>query len=304
MSLLSEIQAECISKDASISRLLRLCLQLAARLKHAPLKEWVLHELNGYPDGSTLPDYRVFVVRSMGYFYDRLLGEATLEVPVSVLPEEFRAAYRTARLDQPISLYESLLQGNDGESLQVPWPVGLAIKYGSKMSSMQCVRAWKELPSAALVGMIDTVKTRVLSMALEIEAEDPTAGDIPSLSTSIPEATVTQIINTNIYGGQVQNLAAGSTGVLQTAGNQVVAGDTQSLASYLTSIGVSRVDTDELLVAISADQKEGSPGIGARVAQWLGKLRVQANEVGADIAKQAVAGLAAQAVLAFLGIGS
>lgn len=44
MALLAEIQSECTSKDVNVSRLLRLCLLLAEKLKHAPLKEWATHE--------------------------------------------------------------------------------------------------------------------------------------------------------------------------------------------------------------------------------------------------------------------
>ena len=44
MALLAEIQSECTSKEVNVSRLLRLCLLLAEKLKHAPLKEWATHE--------------------------------------------------------------------------------------------------------------------------------------------------------------------------------------------------------------------------------------------------------------------
>ena len=103
MSLLASIQDECVSNGAIVSRLLRLCLQLAAQLKHAPLKEWVLHELNGYPDGAGLPDDRKFRTRSRRFFTDRLIGQATLDIPINVLPKELREKFSEARLDQPIS---------------------------------------------------------------------------------------------------------------------------------------------------------------------------------------------------------
>ena len=295
MSLLSEIQAECVSKEASTSRILRLCLQLAVRLKHLPLKEWVLHELNGYPEGISLPSYRVYSVRSMGDFADRLLGQARLDIPVSVLPERARKNYATARLDQPISQYESLLGGGD---LKIPWPMELAVRYGSTISSMQCIAAWQELPTAAVVGMIDTVKTKILTMALEIEAEDPTAGDIASSQSSIPDSRVNQIFYTTIHGGQIHNFSAGSTGVSQTV-NQVQAGDIKSLTDFLISIGTPASDVESLIEDIRVEKSEGQPGIGPRVAEWLRNRRLEANDIG----KQSLAGIAAQAVLAFFGIG-
>ena len=139
MSLLAEIQNECTSKDGSVSRLLRLCLQLAARLKHAPLKEWALHELNGYPDASSAPDYRVFQTRSRGFFADQY-RQVTLDIPARILDEPIRTRFSEARLDQPISQYEELLSGDSNSSFQISWPQDLALYYGPKVSGIQCLR--------------------------------------------------------------------------------------------------------------------------------------------------------------------
>jgi len=295
MSLLADIQAECTSPVSSVSRLLRLCLQLAARLRHTPLKEWALHELNGYPDSSEIPSYRIFGVRSQGFFLDRFIGKGTLDIPLSVLPEELRDSFRTAKLGGAISQYENLLANNDGTSLQIPWPVDLARIYGSKISPMQCINAWKEIPPAALVGLLDTVKTRVLMMALEIEAEDPGAGDIPSAPSTISEAVVSQIFNTNIYGGQVQNLAAGSTNVAQIGTNHIGQGDSAALTTFLKAQGLGEQDTSQLVTALDADKSEGTQGIGTRAAAWLARF-------GSDAGSKTLVGVATQAILAYLGI--
>lgn len=231
MSLLAEIQHECTSKDGEVSRLLRLCLQLGARLQHEPLKEWVLHELNGYPDEGNLPDYRVYKTRSRGFFADRFTRQFTLDIPMRGLDEPLRTRFSEARLNQPIRQYEDLLSGGSGSDLQLPWPQELALFYGPKVSKVQCLRMWQELPRAAVAGLIDTVKTRVLSMVLEIETVNPAAGEIAGAS-SIPEGKVAQIFNTNIYGGQVGNLAAGSSGVVQNVGTQVLQGDMRRLQDY------------------------------------------------------------------------
>jgi AbiTii len=301
MSLLADIQSECVAREASISRILRLCLQLAARLKHDPLKEWALHELNGYSDGVDLPAYRVFETRSVGFFAD-FMHRVTLDIPMNVVDEPLRTKFSTARLDQPISQYEDLL-GAEGEgSFRLPWPMELTLHYGPKISEIQCIKIWQELPQAALSGLIDTVKTRVLSMVLAIESENPDAGDIRGAAVPIPEAKVTQIFNTNITGSQVQNLAAGSTGVAQTAGNQIAAGDEKALTQYLASIGIAAAESAKLLSAIEQDKEEGSTGIGNRAAEWLKTLRAKANDVGGEIAKHSVALAASHAILEYLGL--
>ena len=302
MSLLAEIQNECLAKDGSVSRLLRLCLQLAARLKHEPLKTWVLHELNGYPDAESIPDYRFHHTRSLGFFADQF-RQVTLQIPGNLMPEPLKTRFNTARMDQPISQYEELLQGSSTDAFQMPWPQELALRYGPKVSPIQCLKMWQELPRSAMAGLVDTVKTRVLSMVLDIEMENPAAGEIAGSAQPISESKVAQIFNTNIYGGQVGNVAAGSSGVTQKVGDQVVAGDLASLKKYLGSIGVTDPENVALVAALKEDQVSGA-GLGARVNEWLANLRQRVNVVGADIAKQSLAGMAAQAVLVYLGIGS
>lgn len=303
MSLLAEIQNECLAKDGSVSRLLRLCLQLSARLKHEPLKTWVLRELNGYPDSETIPDYRVHRTRSMGYFADQF-AQVTLQIPGNLMPEPLKTRFGTARMDQPISQYEELLQGDSTATFQLPWPQELALHYGPKVSPIQCLKIWQELPRSGVAGLVDTVKTRVLSMVLDIEMENPMAGEIAGSALPISENKVAQIFNTNIYGGQVGNVAAGSSGVTQQVGDQVVAGDLASLKKYLGSIGVTEPEKIQLVAALEDDQATAHAGIGERVTEWLANLRQRVNVVGGDIAKQSLAGMAAQALLVYMGIGS
>ncbi len=302
MSLLADIQAACTEPQSDVARLLRLCLQLAARLKHQPLKQWVQHELNGYPDGIELPEYRVHGTRSRGYFADRF-AQATLDIPMSVLKEPLKSRFSEARLTQPIKQYESLLEGGDGD-MQLPWPQELAFHVGPKVSPVQCIRVWQELPRAAIAGTIDSVKTRVLSMVLDIEDENPAAGEIQGAGRQISEERVSQIFNTNIYGGQVQNLAAGSPGAVQTATNTVVAGDIASLKSYLADRGIEPSEIADLEVAVREDQATGQKGIGARVGGWLSRLPQRMRAGTTEVSKQAIIGVATQALLAYFGVGS
>jgi hypothetical protein len=301
MSLLADIQAECTAEQASVSRLLRLCLQLASRLKHDPLKTWALSELNGYPEDADLPPYRVVKTRSRGYFADRFVGQATLDIPMSILPEPLRSRFSVARLDQPISQYEELLSGEG--SFQSPWPQELALHYGKKVSQLQCIRMWQELPRSAVASLIDTVKTRVLSMVLDIEAENPEAGEIQRPGAiPIPEGKVAQIFNTNIYGGTVQNLAAGSTDVVQTATINVTPGDLGTLLKFVADQGVDAAHTQELAGAIAADTTAGAKGIGPRVAEWLRLLPSKAGTAVAKIGSGALIALITKGILMYFGL--
>lgn len=303
MSLLQDIQNECTEKDASVSRLLRLCLRLAAGLKNDALKNWVIHELNGYPEDSLLPEYRVFPVSSSGYFIGSFGRSATLQISVSVLPKEAQENYRYARLNQPIATYESLIQGMDSSTgqLELAWPILLAVKYGSKMTpDMQCVKAWQQLAPGAVFGLVDTIKTRVLMMAIEIETNDPNAGDVLSIPSNIKESVVNQIINNTIIGSQIQNVAVGLGGITQSASEQVNSGDLTSLTTFLERIGIPKDDVAALSQAVADDKAEGAPGIGKRALGWLAKFGKAAAEAGGKEAGEILVGQVKDAITAYL----
>jgi hypothetical protein len=302
MSLLADIQFECTAERASVSRLLRLCLQLASRLKHDPFKGWALHELNGYPKDAELPPYRIVETRSPGFFADRFIGQVTFDIPMSILPEPLRSRFLVARLDQPISQYEELLSEEGGFS--APWPQELALHYGKEVSPIQCLRMWQELPRSGVASLIDTVKTRVLSMVLDIKAENPDAGDIQGPgAVPIPEAKVAQIFNTNIYGGTVQNLAAGSTDIVQTATVTVAAGNLGGLLKFIADQGVAPTHASELAQAVEADTAAGAKGIGPRVADWLARLPAKAGSATAKIGSGALIALITKGILQYFGLG-
>lgn len=183
MSLLKEIIDEATAKQGDLTRLLRLCLVLASRLKHEPLKNWVRHELEGYPIEVTLPPYRVLRAYNKGDF-KAMTWQGVLEIPLSVLPESLRPRYADSPFRGSIAECVDLVSRDMKEAtLRRPWPVGLAIKYASKLANgAQCTSAWSEISSSEMVALVDQVKTKVISFALEIEEADPTAGEILSPS--------------------------------------------------------------------------------------------------------------------------
>lgn len=304
MSLLNEIISEATGKSKDIPRLLRLCLVLAYKLKHDPLQIWVRHELEGYPEPSPVPDYRLYQCRNQGYFTGGVV-EGILDLPTSLLPEKIRPAYETIVLRGSISEYADLVKNcKNGEALEVPWPPQLALNYASKhVVRGQCVRAWKLLSPSYLVAIIDRVTTKILNFALEIEAEAPNAGEIESTSQSaMKEERVTQIFNTTIQGN-VQNYSAGGSHFQQTAVNSVLKGDLESLMGFLKTTGLADADLEQLQAALKTDQDmtPTSTSMGASVAGWVDNMIIKARQGLIGVGVDVVSGVITQAVLNFLG---
>jgi predicted nucleotide-binding protein len=200
LGLLQEIQATAISADGDVTVLLRQCKVLAARLANQELKDWVERELNGYPSVDTLPPYRVLNVESYGHFSGPFQsGLRNAPIPPSCLPESHRDLARKAHLVESISAYASLVKNAKG-SLRIPWPADTLLAFGDRMfENMSCLEAWRAISTSSIVAVIETVKNRVLSFVLELEAEDPQAGDVGSPATLTNER-VRQVFRNRIRG--------------------------------------------------------------------------------------------------------
>jgi hypothetical protein len=296
MTLLRQIQQAVLDPNTDITTVLRQTRVLAARLKNREFEEWVGHELNGYPDKGTLPSYRILRIEAKAHLvfgWQQLTGATVMP---SRLPEQYRDWATTAYLTRPISEYASLVHScdtNRSSALEASWPQELAVKYGGAgYNEAQCLRAWQEIGKDSLVGLIETVKNRILEFVLRIETAAPDAGEVSADIMPIPQEKVTQIFNTYVTGG-VSNIAAAGSSVTQFCAAGVRPGDLQSLIDYLQGIGVPQNLIAELRRELEStnDQKVAAEG-------WLSKLTTNA----ATGAVNSAISLAAKAIAGYLGL--
>jgi len=304
MSLIHDIQAAAISQTTDIPTLLRMCKLLAARISHEQFAQWVDKELNGYPNVDSLPDYRVVQVESYGQFIGAFSRADRMQIPVSVLPKEIQKRYCHAYMGSSISAYSALIEGDKTGSLQEQWPLNLAIHYASKiMHDMQCVSAWKEIPIGAVVRLLDSVKTRILGFAIDLEREAPNAGDtpiggLPPLSSE----KMTQIFNTNIHGN-VGNVSNSGENFMQTATVQVQAGNWDSLEEKLADFGIKPEDITDMRTELDLAATSNSDEEKSKVAgNWIGRLAARAGSGAAGIGIEIAASGIAKAIASYLGL--
>lgn len=246
MTLLKEIQEMAVDSTNDITSLLRKCMILAARLGNKELNLWVEKELNGYTDPIDLPAYRKVPVESRGSFVSPF-GHQIKNVPISLLhiPEKFRDHFKYAYLARPISAYMSLIAPPGHENPQEYWPADVLSLLNNKVyQDMSCVEAYKVIPFPAVVGMIDTVRNRVLNFSLQIESETPNAGEDPIGPNAVPSEKVSQIFHTVIMGDN-QNIAIGSSNVSRTS-TAVDAAAFELFGKILDAI--SKIETDKKII--------------------------------------------------------
>lgn len=211
MSLLREIQNDAVNSDVKVFDLLRKCKILAYRLGNNDFKSWVDLELNGYSSDDLLPDYRILYVGSKGHFSGSFgSGLRNADIPTYGLPDFLQKECNRAIFMSPIATLEGFSANHQDGQLSQSWNPAILAKYGSNMyTGMHCIQAWKVIPVASVIGIIDTVKTKILNFVLEIEAINPEAGEAALNSNPIPQEKVSQIFNINI-SGNVHNLASGN----------------------------------------------------------------------------------------------
>jgi hypothetical protein len=304
MTLLRDIQKDAIDSNVDITMLLRKCKVLAARLKHEAFSKWVESELNGYKPEEKLPDYRMFDVQSYGNFSGPFgSGLNNAPIPPSCLPEKFRYIVNKVYLVEGISTYISLGNSEKGKRLSADWPADIVAVYGGKIyENMNCIGAWQVIGSGQIQGLIDTVRNRVLSFVLEVESQDPDAGEASSKDIPIPKEKVNQIYQTYILGN-VGNVSAGGINVSQVSFLEVTENDIATLLDFLRTLKISDDDIKDMQTAIEKDGKPNdSNSLGKNVSIWLGKMVSKAASGVWKVSSSVAADVLSKAILKYYGI--
>jgi hypothetical protein len=160
-------------------------------------------------------------------------------------------------------------------------------------------RAWQLIPGSVIVGLLETVRNRVLRFTLELK--DQIGPDTPTVS-NIPSATVERSVINNIYGGN-NIIASHSENFALVAQTNIQEGNIAELEAALTNLGITQDGIKLLKADIEADKKDGEPTVGPKTKQWLsdiGKyLAKEGAKAGFEVAKQA----ATKWILQHCGLG-
>jgi AbiTii len=293
MSTLTEVIRAATGRHNSISDVLRQCLVLAYELENDALKTWLDHELNGYSKADELPDYRKINITAKGFFVGSF-GSSLSEQPLAahILEPQHRPWAEVSNLMLPIAAYEEFTHKTKkpSGSVIVHWPASLTTRYQTKFFEDWVLnRAWQEIPSSALYGLVDIIRNKTLKFALEIQKELGAKNDDLS---SLPIERINQMVTNNIFGGNVV-IAAHAENFSQTT---IGAGDNAGLAMALEHLGVSEGDVSELIEAMSQDRLSAPNGktLGQRTLSVLEKIAASGLKGGVEIAKPALTAMLMQ----------
>jgi hypothetical protein len=222
MTLLEKIIESGTANDPPpLSSVLCQCILLSDQLKVPLLRTWAEQELTGYQNPKDVPQYRVINVGAYGDFAAIGQQYRARPIPASLLEPEHRWAATVLRLTEPVSAYESL-DAPDGV-MHYDWPSDMIAFYQSRLlRGAVLMSAWQQVPKSVYAGVLDSVRTRVLTMAIDIKNDAEASGlDLTRIKQNSPEAdkvqqTVVHAVYGNVYvaaGSQVintQNIEVGN----------------------------------------------------------------------------------------------
>ena len=274
MSLLEEIQSSAVDADSDLGTVLRKCKLLAARLGNQELEDWLQWESNGYPENVDVPEYRVWPLAVKRAIFECQMGQnrpCTDCVPARKCAV---AAYQRYQCQLSVAAVETALRENTSGILRVSTG-DLSLMLNDVYRHENCIESWAEFNTANLVELLNTVRNRILDFALALWKQYPEAGE-QDAAAAIPEATVTQIFNTTVYGGAANLVGNATESNITFNVNQ---GDFESLRQALVANNVSGDEIDELEGALIAEAAPTEAGTyGPRVSAWIAKMMQKAAD--------------------------
>lgn len=305
--LLYRINEGATNSSTPLGDVMRLCLRLGRLLNNQELSNWAKAEAGGYEDTGALPDYRIFETEVRATFLGPFGSSlSNISIPQAVVEEAHRDTLFNVSIMQPVGELERLVSGNaNNHSLTFPWSGNTIMYYQRKelYEDYALASAGKVLTTATMVGVLETIRARVVEFVLMIEKElgiDIMDYDNNKKPLEAPaQEKVSQIFNTTIHGGS--NFALGNSGTTNQQAIQVQPGDLKGLKEKLTQLGVPDVLVSDLDTALSKDaDSEEQPG--QHVQGWFGRLATKVGTGAVQLAGTATALAVMTEVKRFLGL--
>lgn len=298
MTLLREIQQDATDGTVSLASLLRRCAILASRLQDDSFKSWVSHELNGYPDGIDLPDYRRSLRGHLvGQYQLGLQLMSNVVIPDTNVPEEYREGILGVDFRQPVAELASYVERAGSENLKSPLSPQAISVVEDVYVGVNTVSMYLAISPSRIAGILDSIRTRALEFAIEIERLNPAAGEAEGPQPPVPASDVQRAVNNYFFGGQV-NVAQASHNASQTINVGVNAGDLPSLIAAVTRAGASQQEVIDLQEVIA----EEPDSFGPRTQGWFSRVSMRLAQAGVHVGESAGGELIALALASYFHI--
>ena len=302
MKLISEIIDLLSNEDGSLTEALIKTKVVLHKIGHKELIDWVNNELNGYPDDSNLPSYRVLPAQVLANMANMAYQVNAHPIPTMHLKESYRESLETAKMTESLAVLEKFTE-SDGGSLRRPIPMEANHMLGEPLSGgFQIQSAWSEIQLSGITSILTQVRSRLLDFLLELNEsfDDEMSDEEVKQRAAVTDAE--NIFNNAIFGDNATVIVG--SGNTQRISATVIKGDFNSLSETLKEHGVEDADIEELKAAIAADAAEGGPEqgeFGVSVKSWLQSMLSKAVDASWQIELGVASSLLASALQRFYG---
>jgi len=288
MALLSDIQQDILENKPLAPILLKLRF-LASRLGSDILEDWVRFELDGYADETEVPSYRKLGVQYTASFLGSLGREMrNAPIPPYAIEKFAGEQWLTAVEKQSVAAIESLLAKTaDGGGLQIDASNLILLLQGNMYPGMNCVSVTGKISIASVVGLLGSVRSRVLELTIQLEKSAPIAATI-TLGKTVENPTaegagnVTTITNQVVYGNWTSVSNSSATNVTDSSKKKKIDLSKNKLISQvhkaLDDSGISQDELAKIKAALSALQS--APSKPSRVSAYNHFMSICADHIG------------------------
>lgn len=199
-----------------------------------------------------------------------------------------------------VPTYESLLES--GNDLAIPWSGNFVVHYQQDFIELMALSSARRVGRAELSQLIEAVRTKLLNFSLEIEVENPDAGEAEPGSHPVPATTIREAFQVTVMGDNNVVNAAGRDATQTVSFDD---GSWDRLREALMGFGVPDEEVDALRVALQEDAERQLPTgtMGPSVAAWYERLSTAASRGAISLSTEVAGGMIAVQLLKFLGAG-
>lgn len=316
--ILKEVIGDLVNGEKSLVGALMKLQYFAALTDNHMLIDFVLHELNGYPQGVILPEYRkaVNTIR-----VDLQFGEAAysnLEIPLELIDEQYREVLRVHPIIQSVAVLENKMalsrDKEQGQLLSMEIPMvhwKLLQRAAGKLYKNEYYRA--DVVGARLLTNADiipkaltAIRSRLLSFVIEISKSFGYNIEIDSFNKTQGannEKLTSLFMNTVINNQGDGNLINTGTAANIDATINISKGDKEQFSHGLKSLGVEDSDIVEInqIIEEEADSFE-TKSLGDKSIDWITKVSGKALKGIGSISKGVTSSVLADLVKQYFGI--
>ena len=297
MPLIHDIQLELLNEEKDVGSTLLKLKVLASKLEADVLEDWVTHEIEGYPEGVSVPIYRKTPVIYRGYFTGSAQPWSGTTIPSFLIAQCVGKEMTDYELRGRLPVIDWQIKNKGHRTIGISGISDLKLLLQNNGMS-DLIEVQGIIDDSAFIEIQQAVRAKALDLVLKIEKEIPSVADIDigDKSTKVSPAeseAASNIAQQIIYANSVTNInATGGGNVLQVEVEN-------SFVRALTEKGIDEKDAKEL-ARIAQENPETLDEKG--IANWVGDKIKQGAKWAQDMDKDVATAIVVEIVKKFLGL--